>query len=76
MTDREIRAAVFEHMAQAAALVRIHSDPEAMQSIGRRRSSMTPAVSVRLWVCGRRSRTRRGTSGFATTSCIRFVCLS
>lgn len=33
MTDREIRATVFEHMAQAAALVRIHSDPEAMQSM-------------------------------------------
>ncbi len=34
MTDREIRAAVFEHMAQAAALVRIHSDPEVMQALG------------------------------------------
>ncbi len=33
MTDREIREAVFEHMAQAGALIRLHSDPEAMQSM-------------------------------------------
>jgi hypothetical protein len=33
MTDREIRAAVFEHIAMAGALIRVHSDPEAMQSM-------------------------------------------